>query len=62
VLFSAPGSSARSNLGGWSHALLLATGSILFSPHRPPPLQPSAAPHFNPIVSTCSLLPLVEPG
>ena len=44
-------------------ALLLAAGSIIFDLYPPPPLQPGAAPHFNPIVYTLDLLlPLVDLG
>lgn len=44
-------------------ALLLATGSIVFSIAPPPPLQADAAPHFNGIVYTLDLLlPVVSLG
>ncbi len=44
-------------------ALLLAAGSIIFDLYPPPPLQPGATPHFNPIVYTLDLLlPLVDLG
>jgi hypothetical protein len=44
-------------------AVLLAAGSIAFDIHRPPPLQPGSAPHFNPVVYTLDLLlPLVDLG
>lgn len=47
---------------GWL-ALLLVTGSIVFSVAPPPPLQPGAAPHFNGIVYTLDLmLPVVNLG
>ena len=44
-------------------ALLLGTGSIIFSLAPPPALQPGAAPHFNGIVYTLDLLlPVVNLG
>jgi hypothetical protein len=44
-------------------ALLLAAGSITFAIAPPPPLQASAAPHFNPVVYTLDLLlPVVDLG
>jgi hypothetical protein len=43
--------------------LLLATGSIVFSAAPPPPLQATAAPHFNGIIYTLDLmLPVVNLG
>jgi hypothetical protein len=44
-------------------ALLLATGSVIFTAAPPPPLQPGAAPHFNPVTYTLDLLlPVVDLG
>jgi hypothetical protein len=44
-------------------ALLLAAGSVAYAIDPPPPLQPSAAPHFNPVVYTLDLLlPVVDLG
>lgn len=44
-------------------ALLLATGSIIFSVAPPPPLQPGLTPHFNGIIYTADLmLPVVNLG
>ena len=44
-------------------ALLLATGSAIFTAAPPPPLQPGAAPHFNPVAYTLDLLlPVVDLG
>jgi len=44
-------------------ALLLGTGSVVFSVAPPPPLQADAAPHFNGIVYTLDLLlPVVNLG
>jgi hypothetical protein len=44
-------------------ALLLAIGSIVFHLSPPAPLQPNAAPHFNPVVYTLDLLlPVVNLG
>jgi hypothetical protein len=46
----------------WLAALLLA-GSVTFAVHPPPPLQPSQAPHFNPVIYTLDLLlPVVDLG
>jgi hypothetical protein len=44
-------------------ALLLGTGSVVFSIAPPPPLQPGAVPHFNGIIYTLDLLlPVVNLG
>ena len=44
-------------------ALLLAAGSVTFAVSPPPPLQPSQAPHFNPVIYTLDLLlPVVDLG
>lgn len=44
-------------------ALLLAAGSIVFHISPPAPLQPGAAPHFNPVICTLDLLlPVVNLG
>jgi hypothetical protein len=44
-------------------ALLLAAGSTVFALNPPPPLQSSAAPHFNPVIYTLDLLlPVVDLG
>ena len=44
-------------------ALLLAVGSIVFHISPPAALQPSAAPHFNPVIYTLDLLlPVVNLG
>lgn len=44
-------------------ALLLVTGSVVFSVAPPPPLQPTGEPHFNGIVYTVDLmLPVVNLG
>jgi hypothetical protein len=47
---------------GWL-ALLLATGSVVFSVAPPPAMQPGTAPHFNGIIYTLDLmLPVVNLG
>jgi hypothetical protein len=44
-------------------AVLLAAGSVVFSAWPPAPLQPSAAPHFIPVIYTLNLLiPVVDLG
>lgn len=44
-------------------ALLLAAGSVIFTLDPPPPLQASAAPHFNAVIYTLDLLlPVIDLG
>jgi len=44
-------------------AVLLALGSIVYALAPPRPLQPGAAPHFNPVIYTLNLLvPVVDLG
>lgn len=53
----------RSFRAVWWFALLLVVGAVVYGAHRPEPLKPEEAPHFNPVVYPLDLLlPIVDLG